>query len=265
MAIKYVDKTGLETFWSQVKAKIVAAEQAAVAEAQNKDNVLLGYINTLQGYFVDGKAGDAIKAEKDADGNTISATYLKIANVDTVIKKGQANGVATLDATGKVPAIQLPSYVDDILEGYYISSTEFRADKSTTASSYAGESGIIYVDKETNKTYRWSGSAYVEISASLALGKTASTAYPGDAGALLEEAVEDIELNYLKKTDQATAERLGAVILGTSTDILDGVDGPYVPTCSAVLDFFNTMSEQVFGSVPTEALTTQEIEAICAK
>lgn len=73
---------------------------------------------------------------------------------------------------GKVPASQLPSFVDDVLE--YTALANF----PTT-----GESGKIYIDQTTNKTYRWSGSAYVEISASLALGETASTAYRGDRGA----------------------------------------------------------------------------------
>ena len=85
--------------------------------------------------------------------------------------KGAVNGVAELDANGKVPSAQLPSYVDDVLE--YDKQSSF----PTT-----GEAGKIYIAKDTNKTYRWSGSAYVEISASLALGETSSTAYRGDRG-----------------------------------------------------------------------------------
>lgn len=85
--------------------------------------------------------------------------------------KGAVNGVAELDATGKVPASQLPSYVDDVLE--YDNQAGF----PTT-----GETGKIYIAKDTNKTYRWSGSGYVEISASLALGTTSSTAFRGDYG-----------------------------------------------------------------------------------
>ena len=85
--------------------------------------------------------------------------------------KGAASGVAELDANGKVPSAQLPSYVDDVLE--YSSKSSFPA---------TGETGKIYVDTSTNKTYRWSSSAYVEISESLALGETSSTAYRGDRG-----------------------------------------------------------------------------------
>ena len=72
---------------------------------------------------------------------------------------------------GTVPANQLPSYVDDVLE--YANLAAF----PTT-----GVSGKIYVALDTNLTYRWSGTTYVEISASLALGETAATAYRGDRG-----------------------------------------------------------------------------------
>lgn len=88
-----------------------------------------------------------------------------------ITQKGSANGVASLDESGKVPSAQLPSYVDDVLE--YDVKASFPA---------TGESGKIYIDKQTNKTYRWSGTAYVEVSSSLALGETSSTAYRGDYG-----------------------------------------------------------------------------------
>ena len=85
--------------------------------------------------------------------------------------KGAASGVAELDANGLVPSSQLPSYVDDVLE--YNAKSSF----PTT-----GETGKIYVDTSTNLTYRWGGSDYVEISPSLALGTTSSTAFRGDYG-----------------------------------------------------------------------------------
>jgi hypothetical protein len=94
--------------------------------------------------------------------------------------KGAANGVAELDANGKVPSSQLPSYVDDVIEGYYHNSKFYKEAAHTT--EITGESGKIYVDLSSEKTYRWSGSAYAEISSSLALGETSSTAYRGDRG-----------------------------------------------------------------------------------
>lgn len=78
---------------------------------------------------------------------------------------------ADLDTNGKVPSSQLPSYVDDVLE--YNGKSNFPS---------TGETGKIYVDIATDLTYRWSGSAYVEISPTLALGETSSTAYRGDRG-----------------------------------------------------------------------------------
>jgi hypothetical protein len=70
------------------------------------------------------------------------------------VKKVQAGGVATLDAIGKVPAGQLPSFVDDLEE--YANLAAFPA---------TGESDKIYVAIDTGKIYRWSGSQYVEIAA----------------------------------------------------------------------------------------------------
>ena len=72
---------------------------------------------------------------------------------------------------GKVPAAQLPSYVDDVLE--YANLAAFPAE---------GAAGIIYVALDSNLAYRWSGTQYVEISPSLALGETSSSAYRGDRG-----------------------------------------------------------------------------------
>ena len=72
---------------------------------------------------------------------------------------------------GKIPSSQLPSYVDDVLE--FANLASFPA---------TGESGKIYIAIDTNITYRWTGTGYAEISASLALGETASTAYRGDRG-----------------------------------------------------------------------------------
>ena len=74
---------------------------------------------------------------------------------ENVANKGAANGYAPLDATSKISSTYLPSYIDDVLE--YANLAAFPA---------TGTSGLIYVTVDTNKTYRWSGSAYVEISAS---------------------------------------------------------------------------------------------------
>ena len=87
--------------------------------------------------------------------------------------------------SGVINAANLPSYVDDVIEGY-LNGGKFYTTKSSSG-AYSGEitaeAGKIYVDLSNNKTYRWSGSAYVVISETIALGETSSTAYRGDRGA----------------------------------------------------------------------------------
>lgn len=80
-------------------------------------------------------------------------------------------GLSADKLTGTIPSENLPSYVDDVVEV-----------ENYDALPETGEAGKIYVDLQTNKTYRWGGSTYVEISASLALGETSSTAFRGDYG-----------------------------------------------------------------------------------
>lgn len=115
-------------------------------------------------------------------------------------EKGASNGVAQLDSSGKIPSSQLPSYVDDVLEY-----------SSLSAFPLTGESGKIYVALDTNLTYRWSGSTYIEISKSLALGETAETAFPGDRGKAVEDELDDIR-------DYVTPEMFGAKGDGITDD-----------------------------------------------
>ena len=103
-------------------------------------------------------------------------------------KRGVANGIASLDGDGKVPASQLPSYVDDVLEGYYVDETHFAEKYIDDAPVYyTPEKGKIYVDisedtEYSGKTYRWSGTKYAVISETLALGEVTGTAYDGGKG-----------------------------------------------------------------------------------
>jgi hypothetical protein len=110
--------------------------------------------------------------------NTANQTTTDLGNLTNVVANkvdsslvGANNGIATLDEAGKVPSSQLPSFVDDVLE--YADLAGFPE---------TGESGKIYIAIDTGLTYRWSGSIYVEISQSLALGNTSATAFRGDLG-----------------------------------------------------------------------------------
>lgn len=114
--------------------------------------------------------------------------------------KGKANGLASLDDSGKVPSTQLPSYVDmaDVLEFTQLDQLP-----------KPGKSGKIYVVTSTNLQYRWSGSDYVEISKSLALGETSSTAYPGDKGKTTTDKLNRIPDKLITDTvnvNQSTTE-----------------------------------------------------------
>lgn len=138
----------------------------------------------------DNKVNDSeLSSHTENKNNPHSVTKVQVglSNVtnDAQVKRsemGAANGVATLDSNGTIPASQLPSYVDDVIEGYFYNS-KFHKDSAHTQ-VITGETGKIYVDLTNgiNKTYRWSGTAYVVISETLALGETSSTAYPGNKG-----------------------------------------------------------------------------------
>lgn len=125
-------------------------------------------------YYTESETDDLLAAKANTS-HTHSATNitsgtLALDRIPT-ITDAKIQGMSASKLTGTIPQANLPSYVDDVLE---------YNGKSTFPES--GESGKIYVDTSTNKTYRWSGSGYTEISASLALGTTSSTAFRGDYG-----------------------------------------------------------------------------------
>lgn len=140
-------------------------------------NALDGKVNKEEGKSL--VANSLItKLEGLDDQDTIDAA---IADKIPLSQKGTANGVATLDESGKVPSVQLPGFVDDVLE-----YDNFEAFPET------GESGKIYVTKDTNLEYRWSGTQYTQISKSIGLGETSSTAYAGDKGKQVTDRVAEV-------------------------------------------------------------------------
>lgn len=147
--------------------KEIADREAEIDRIENKfDGVTDKLEEALQKEIEDRKAGDTTIT------NSLNAF---------ISTKGQPGGLAELDSTGKVPAAQLPSYVDDVLE--FSTKDQF---------PQIGETGKIYVSKDTNLTYRWTGTQYLEISQSLALGETSSTAYPGDKGKANRDALNSM-------------------------------------------------------------------------
>lgn len=188
------------------------------------------------------KQNKALSAAMTIDGVSASTVEAALTTLNTkklnVSLKGAASGLAELDAAGKVPEGQLPSYVDDVIEGYLKNSTEFYLHKTvsydavtpigtenpseegwyeydgaeyvlttdttvdagktyyekveTYTDKVTNESGKIYIDIETEKSYRWGGTFFVNTGSPLALGETSDTAYRGDRGKI---AYDDSQLN----------------------------------------------------------------------
>lgn len=197
--------------------KEIADREAEIDRIENKfDGVTDELEAALQKEIEDRKAGDTTIT------NSLNAF---------ISTKGQPGGLAELDSTGKVPAAQLPSYVDDVLE--YSTKAQF---------PQTGETGKIYVAKDTNLTYRWTGTQYLEISQSLALGETPSTAYPGDKGKANRDALNSMPTkltSYLTPTT-STGELVKINYKYTSKDGLnygplqdDNIDIPSATTTNA--------------------------------
>ena len=137
------------------------------------------YFNEVQTYNANGKPATCAwkKLIDFSASGKIDSSQLPI---------GENDGVAPLDANGLIPAEYLPSYVDDVIEGYYdVNNTQSTANGGkfytdalfTAANAITAETGKIYVDLNTNKSYRWGGSVFVEISTNaLVLGQSITSA-----------------------------------------------------------------------------------------
>lgn len=166
---------------------------------------------SLPAYPTSLPASDVYSWAKASSKPSYTKSDVGLGNVtnDSQVKRsemGASNGVATLDSNGKVPTSQLPSYVDDVLE--YNAKSNF----PTT-----GETGKIYVAKDTNVVYRWSGSSYVEISSSLALGETSSTAYSGDKGKTNATNIANILNGTTTVPKATTSTKVGSSNVGGTT------------------------------------------------
>jgi len=117
---------------------------------------------------------------------------------------------------GKVPMSQLPEGLDDYQE--YPTRSSFPAQ---------GQSGYLYLAKDTNKTYRWSGTTYSIVSETLALGETSSTAYPGNKGKANAEAIGVLHrlMDSFEEMLSGKAEDDHAHVIGDITGLLEALNG----------------------------------------
>jgi hypothetical protein len=157
-----------------------------------------------------------------------------VSGIDTRVLTPTDIGAASL-VDGKIPASELPSYVDDVLE--FNDIEDFPEE---------GESAKIYISKDTNLTYRWSGTQYTEISSSLALGTTSSTAFRGDYGQI---AYDHSQNSYTKlEVDTSLAEKSDKIsnLLSISADYtLQLSDSNKINMC--------TNSSNITLTIPLEA------------
>lgn len=213
-----VNDSNTDGLWTASKTNQTITEGLAL-KADKSDT----YTKTEVDGKLDLKANAADVYNKgEVDGFlAVKADKTELNNYIPLTQKGAVDGVATLDGSGKIPTSQLPSYVSDVIEA-----------DSQSAFPPAGEVNKIYVAKDTNKTYRWSGTQYVEISASIALGETSQTAYAGDKGkqnadniATLQGQVSSIQstldgLGNLATKDTVSAAEIDANAV-TTEKILD--------------------------------------------
>lgn len=157
---------------------VVAGEGGGVTQeyVDNGDAATLASANL----YADSAANDALSSAN-------AATALVEDDLDALTQTVEDNLTTINDALalkadlvgGLVPAAQLPSFVDDVLEGSYINATTFNDEDGNP---YAPESNKVYIDTTFNKSYRWSGSLYAPLDEGAVLGETSSTAYRGDLG-----------------------------------------------------------------------------------
>ena len=162
-------------------------------------------------------------------------------------EKGTAGGVAILDGSGKVPASQLPGFVDDVLDTYVRSgATLYSAawlSLEKNGAALTPEEGKLYIVKEgeyANHQYRWTGSQYGEIASSLALGEVTGTAYDGGKG----KALRDELTAEAKRIDDNKAD---IAALRTDVDTGETYIGAAEPDNNRYKTWIDTTEELFFS------------------
>lgn len=183
-------KTQLDTLSSKVDKEITDRGSADTALGAKIDKEIQDR-TTADTALKTELTGDIQEVQDDL--NTFKAT------------KGQANGLASLGSDGKVPAAQLPSYVDDVIDVYatydvsptnQISNIKLYSD-AAHANPVIGEAGKSYNDiTEGNPGYqfRWSGTTWVPItSGGLIIGEISGTAYDGAKGKTTSDELQALK------------------------------------------------------------------------
>lgn len=232
---------------------IEASVSAHIGNTANPHKVTKAQIGLAN---VENKSSAQIRSEITKENVTNALGYTPIDES----RIGAANGVASLDASGRIPASQIPGGFDNIEE--YDNLAAF----PTT-----GEEGKIYVAKDTNLTYRWTGSQYVEISPSLALGETATTAYRGDRGKVAYDhsqvsgnstihhthANKEL-LDSYTQTDADLANAVAKVHEHGNKDVLDGITSDKVNSWDGKEDAFDVLPTTK-GGTGTNAASKAEL------
>lgn len=161
---------------------------------------------------------------------------IKISNLRTDTETALSGKADLVD--GLIPASQLPSYVDDIIESWLedieFPENAYAKEDTEMTTPLTPEFSKIYVNLLNNKTYRWGGNFYVEVSKSLAIGETATTAFSGNRGVQLEEKIEYLE-NYV------TPEMFGAIGDGVTDDseaFRQAIETGYPIICMTGKDYY---------------------------
>lgn len=225
------------------KVDKVTGKGLSTNDYTDTDKAIVGGVTSALAGKVDKVTGKGLSTndyDNTAKGIVDGVTSALAGKVDTS-SVGSANGVAELDSNGRVPSSQLPSYVDDVLE--YADLAHFPA---------TGETGKIYIADDTNKTYRWSGSGYTEISESLALGETSSTAYAGNKGKANADAIAGIKngtsINSFSAVETALAGKASTNDLGDKSNLTTTDKSSCVAAINEVNGVINALNSRVMTS-----------------